>query len=82
MNSSRRWNRSPRNLFSRIASSRFSFVAAMIRPYVDQIVLVSSRGERMMREPDLIDVWFDSGAMPYAQAHYPFEIDGEEFHNA
>ena len=33
----------------------------------------------MMREPDLIDVWFDSGAMPYAQAHYPFEIDGEEF---
>ena len=49
------------------------------RPYVDQIVLVSSRGERMMREPDLIDVWFDSGAMPYAQAHYPFEIDGEEF---
>ena len=49
------------------------------RPDVDQIVLVSSRGERMMREPDLIDVWFDSGAMPYAQAHYPFEIDGEEF---
>ena len=49
------------------------------RPYVDQIVLVSRRGERMMREPDLIDVWFDSGAMPYAQAHYPFEIDGEEF---
>ena len=43
------------------------------RPYVDQIVLVSSRGERMMREPDLIDVWFDSGAMPYAQQHYPFE---------
>ena len=39
------------------------------RPYVDQIVLVSSRGERMMREPDLIDVWFDSGAMPYAQVH-------------
>ncbi len=43
------------------------------RPYVDQIVLVSSKGEPMHREPDLIDVWFDSGAMPYAQVHYPFE---------
>lgn len=43
------------------------------RPYVDQIVLVSSKGEPMRREPDLIDVWFDSGAMPYAQVHYPFE---------
>lgn len=43
------------------------------RPYVDDIVLVSSKGGRMIREKDLIDVWFDSGAMPYAQLHYPFE---------
>jgi len=43
------------------------------RPFVDQIVLVSDNGEPMYREPDLIDVWFDSGAMPYAQYHYPFE---------
>ena len=43
------------------------------RPYVDEITLVSSSGQPMYREPDLIDVWFDSGAMPYAQWHYPFE---------
>lgn len=43
------------------------------RPYVDEIVLVSESGAPMYREPDLIDVWFDSGAMPYAQWHYPFE---------
>ncbi|NTW31548.1 MAG: isoleucine--tRNA ligase, partial [Bacteroidetes bacterium] len=43
------------------------------RPYVDEIVLVSPSGKKMLREPDLIDVWFDSGAMPYAQFHYPFE---------
>ena len=43
------------------------------RPYVDQIVLVSPTGQPMYRELDLIDVWFDSGAMPYAQNHYPFE---------
>lgn len=43
------------------------------RPYVDDIILVSSTGQRMQREPDLIDVWFDSGAMPFAQFHYPFE---------
>lgn len=43
------------------------------RPYVDSIVLVSDGGKPMHREPDLIDVWFDSGAMPYAQWHYPFE---------
>ncbi len=49
------------------------------RPYVDNIVLVSSKGERMTRESDLIDVWVDSGAMPYAQVHYPFELSGEEF---
>lgn len=49
------------------------------RPYVDSIVLVSSKGERMMRESDLIDVWFDSGSMPYAQVHYPFEMDQAQF---
>ena len=49
------------------------------RPYVDAIVLVSSKGEPMHRESDLIDVWFDSGAMPYAQVHYPFEITDEQF---
>ncbi len=43
------------------------------RPYVDEIVLISPTGQPMNREPDLIDVWFDSGAMPYAQWHYPFE---------
>lgn len=43
------------------------------RPYVDDIILVSPTGKKMYREPDLIDVWFDSGAMPYAQWHYPFE---------
>jgi isoleucyl-tRNA synthetase len=47
------------------------------RPYVDGIVLVSDKGEKMYRETDLIDVWFDSGAMPYAQMHYPFEIAPE-----
>ncbi len=48
------------------------------RPYVDDIVLVSASGKPMKRETDLIDVWFDSGAMPYAQVHYPFE-NKEEF---
>ncbi|GAB3002932.1 isoleucine--tRNA ligase [Cyclobacterium sediminis] len=43
------------------------------RPFVDDIVLVAENGDKMFREPDLIDVWFDSGAMPYAQWHYPFE---------
>jgi isoleucyl-tRNA synthetase len=43
------------------------------RPFVDEIILASPSGKKMFREPDLIDVWFDSGAMPYAQAHYPFE---------
>jgi isoleucyl-tRNA synthetase len=43
------------------------------RPYVDDIFLVSPSGQPMYREPDLIDVWFDSGAVPYAQWHYPFE---------
>ena len=43
------------------------------RPYVDEIILVSESGKPMKRELDLIDVWFDSGSMPYAQVHYPFE---------
>ncbi|MBP9181173.1 MAG: isoleucine--tRNA ligase [Bacteroidia bacterium] len=43
------------------------------KPYVDDVILFSSKGEKMFREPDLIDVWFDSGAMPYAQWHWPFE---------
>ncbi len=45
------------------------------KPYVDDVVLVSPSGKPMHREPDLIDVWFDSGAMPYAQVHYPFRKD-------
>jgi len=47
------------------------------RPFVDDIVLVSPSGKPMRRETDLIDVWFDSGSMPYAQLHYPFENKGE-----
>jgi isoleucyl-tRNA synthetase len=43
------------------------------KPYVDDVILVSDSGKPMHREPDLIDVWFDSGAMPYAQWHFPFE---------
>jgi isoleucyl-tRNA synthetase len=43
------------------------------RPYVDEVILISPKGQKMFRETDLIDVWFDSGAMPYAQWHYPFE---------
>jgi isoleucyl-tRNA synthetase len=43
------------------------------KPYVDEVILVSDTGKPMRREPDLIDVWFDSGAMPYAQWHFPFE---------
>ena len=43
------------------------------KPYVDEIILVSTSGKPMKRVPDLVDVWFDSGAMPYAQWHYPFE---------
>lgn len=56
------------------------------RPYVDNIVLVSDSGKPMKRETDLIDVWFDSGSMPYAQLHYPFEnkelIDGRRAYPA
>ena len=50
------------------------------RPYVDDVILVSADGKPMKRETDLIDVWFDSGAMPYAQIHYPFE-NKEAFDN-
>ncbi|MCM1452388.1 MAG: isoleucine--tRNA ligase [Clostridium sp.] len=50
------------------------------RPYVDDIILVSASGKPMRRELDLIDVWFDSGSMPYAQIHYPFE-NKEAFDN-
>jgi len=53
-------------------------VSDLHKPYVDNIILVSSEGKPMKRVPDLIDVWFDSGAMPYAQWHYPFE-NKEEF---
>jgi isoleucyl-tRNA synthetase len=49
----------------------------MHRPYVDEVILTSSTGQRMVRETDLIDVWFDSGAMPYAQWHFPFENKAE-----
>ena len=47
--------------------------ADLHRPFVDEITLVSPMGRPMKRVPDLIDVWFDSGAMPYAQWHFPFE---------
>ncbi|MBO5216294.1 MAG: isoleucine--tRNA ligase [Alistipes sp.] len=49
------------------------------RPYVDSIVLTAANGEPMHRDSDLIDVWFDSGAMPYAQVHYPFESNEVDF---
>ena len=56
------------------------------RPYVDDIILVSESGKPMKREADLIDVWFDSGAMPYAQLHYPFEnkdiVDNRSYYPA
>lgn len=51
------------------------------RPFVDDIILVSPSGKKMFRESDLIDVWFDSGSMPYAQLHYPFE-NKEKFEKA
>lgn len=51
------------------------------RPYVDQIVLADSEGRPMYRESDLIDVWFDSGSMPFAQLHYPFEGDMADGNN-
>lgn len=48
------------------------------RPYIDEVILVSESGKPMKRETDLIDVWFDSGAMPYAQRHFPFECAEED----
>ena len=63
------------------AENKFGFSADgaldidLHKPYVDQVVLVSASGKAMKRESDLIDVWFDSGAMPLAQWHYPFEND-------
>ncbi len=51
------------------------------RPYIDNVTLVSSEGQPMKRELDLIDVWFDSGSMPYAQWHYPFENKDRFEHN-
>ncbi|MPL91502.1 Isoleucine--tRNA ligase [bioreactor metagenome] len=48
------------------------------RPYIDDVVLVSANGNKMFRETDLIDVWFDSGAMPFAQMHYPFSTSKKE----
>ncbi|WP_256012842.1 isoleucine--tRNA ligase [Desertivirga xinjiangensis] len=60
-----------------LAEGRFD----MHRPYVDDIILISSTGKKMLREPDLIDVWFDSGAMPYAQWHFPFE-NNDKFEKA
>jgi len=55
-------------------------VSDLHKPFVDEIILVSEKGKPMKRVPDLIDVWFDSGAMPYAQWHYPFE-NIKEFEN-
>lgn len=55
--------------FSKVNYDKFD----LHRPFVDNIVLVGKSGEKLTRETDLIDVWFDSGAMPYAQMHYPFE---------
>jgi isoleucyl-tRNA synthetase len=52
-------------------------VSDLHKPFVDNIILVSSEGKPMKRVPDLIDVWFDSGAMPYAQWHFPFENKGQ-----
>ncbi|MFN5459218.1 MAG: isoleucine--tRNA ligase [Bacteroidota bacterium] len=56
------------------------------KPYIDQVFLISDSGKKMIRENDLIDVWFDSGAMPYAQLHYPFEnkelIDDKKYYPA
>jgi isoleucyl-tRNA synthetase len=48
------------------------------KPYIDNVILKSPTGQKMFREPDLIDVWFDSGAMPYAQWHYPFSVVGSQ----
>lgn len=66
-----------KNIFDKFIVGNFSKenyeLIDLHRPYVDDIFLVSASGKKMFREPDLIDVWFDSGAMPYAQRHYPFQ---------
>jgi isoleucyl-tRNA synthetase len=56
-----------------LAKEKLSEKLDLHKPFVDDIILVSASGKPMTRESDLIDVWFDSGAMPYAQWHYPFE---------
>ncbi len=56
-----------------IATKIEHLISDLHKPFVDDIILVASNGEPMKRVPDLIDVWFDSGAMPYAQWHFPFE---------
>lgn len=76
----------PQNPLAKFAPGNFSNenynVFDLHRPYVDDIILVSATGKPMKRELDLIDVWFDSGSMPYAQWHYPFEnkdlVDGKK----
>ncbi len=69
-----------RNPLSKFEANNFSEenynIFDLHRPYIDKIILVSKSGEKMYREEDLIDVWFDSGSMPYAQLHYPFENKG------
>ena len=57
----------------KLGASNPSDLKDLHRPYCDDVILVSEQGQKMFRETDLIDVWFDSGAMPYAQHHYPFE---------
>ena len=64
----------PKHIVSDYSEDNYApSVIDLHRPYVDNIILVSPSGKPMKRELDLIDVWFDSGAMPYAQNHYPFE---------
>ncbi|MBL0047211.1 MAG: isoleucine--tRNA ligase [Bacteroidetes bacterium] len=60
-------------IFGEKTKFRLDVAMDLHRPYVDDIILISPSGKKMFRETDLIDVWFDSGAMPYAQLHYPFE---------
>jgi isoleucyl-tRNA synthetase len=57
----------------KINAEFFAQALDLHKPYVDEIILASGQGKKMFRIPDLVDVWFDSGAMPYAQWHYPFE---------
>jgi len=58
---------------NRVLGTKQTVPSDLHRPFIDEVVLVAPSGRPMHREPDLIDVWFDSGAMPYAQWHYPFE---------